>query len=869
MIEPRRPFHRCADRDTWQDLLDEKIDEADQPALLAHLDTCPACTQTVAELAAEWSLATRQDRRTNEGPATQAIRERIVGTHALPPPPAIPDIADLTLAGRGGMGAVYRGRDTRLDRPVAVKVLAGAGVFSPSSRARLEREARVLARLDHPNIVRINSAGVTDGVPYIVMEWIDGRTLQRRISEAVLPPREAARIALALAESVAAVHAVGIVHRDIKPDNVLLAAGGGADSAEVPKLADFGLARPDNAGDGITRTTSALGTPCFMAPEQTGLEPALGGVGPATDIHALGGLLYAMLAGRPPYDAPTPGESLRRAARADAPSLATLVPGMPTDLRTIVETCLHYEPHHRYRTAAALADDLAGYLAGRSIAARPAGPETRLRAWIRQRPALATAAVLGCLLVVAGIGGSVFYRVNLSAAHAATAASRDATRDARNHAQQSLARLTDDTIEAMLLRGPALGERDRDFLRSIRDELRRWPLEPDAAVGLAFRADGLDRVARLFYRVHRPDEALECVEAILETLDAMEKLAPDTDAVFERRIAALEQQRHYLFQVGRLEDSQAAARRAIAALEQRSQTDPAMRVTLAVALLDLANSIDTAGQGVEARPLVARALTLLAEAARERPDDAGRLEAEVKALYNAALLSARHGSVDERRERLTLLVDRCTTGLQSFPREDATWHRGLLLGLTALAAAEFEAGRVDEAIAFAERRSVAADTARAAHPAEPSFVGERVDAAVQVYCYRDALGRGVESASDLDQAVRLAAEAVEREPAVYDRSWLLGLALEKQSHLLELRGESASAVAARDRLAAALAPWQDRVHVAGMIAGQCAASARLLAAAGDRSAAVARLERAAAVAPAQIRPAILTELAAMKAANAP
>ncbi|MEI7781461.1 MAG: protein kinase, partial [Planctomycetota bacterium] len=214
MIEPPRAVHRCADRDTWQDLLDERIDEADQPALLAHLDTCPACTQTVAELAGKWSLATRQDQRTNEGPATQAIRERIVGTHALPPPPTIPDIADLTLAGRGGMGAVYRGRDTRLDRPVAVKVLAGAGVFSPSSRARLEREARVLARLDHPNIVRIHSAGVTDGVPYIVMEWIDGRTLPRRISEAVLPPREAARIALALAEAVAAVHAVGIVHRD-------------------------------------------------------------------------------------------------------------------------------------------------------------------------------------------------------------------------------------------------------------------------------------------------------------------------------------------------------------------------------------------------------------------------------------------------------------------------------------------------------------------------------------------------------------------------------------------------------------------------------------------------------------------------------
>jgi len=141
-----------------------------------------------------------------------------------------------------------------------------------------------------------------------------------------------------------------------------------------------------------------------------------------------------------------------------------------------------------------------------------------------------------------------------------------------------------------------------------------------------------------------------------------------------------------------------------------------------------------------------------------------------------------------------------------------------------------------------------------------------VEAAVQVYCYRDSLGRGAESAADLDAAVRLAAEGVEREPAVYDRSWLLGLALEKQAHLYDLRGESAAAVATRDRLAAVLAPWQDREHVAGMIADQCAASARLLVAAGDRPAAVARLERALAVAPATMRPAMATELADMKAA---
>ncbi len=862
-------MHRCPDRETLHKLLEERIEEAERPALFEHLDDCQACGQTFAALASEWSLATLSDGRTHEGQATRDLRERITGVHALPPPPVIPNVAELMFAGRGGMGAVYRGRDTRLDRPVAVKVLAGSGSFSAPSRARFEREARVLARLDHPNIVRIHSAGVSDGVPYIVMEWIDGRTLSKRMREAALPPSEAAQIALCLAEAVAAVHAVGIVHRDIKPDNVLLAAGSGPGSIEVPKLVDFGLARPDDPDDGFTHTTAALGTPCFMAPEQTGLEPALGAVGPATDIHGLGALLYCMLAGRPPYDAPTPGESLRRAARADAPALATLAPGVPADLRTIVETCLRYEPRHRYRSAAAMAEDLSRFLASRPIAARPAGPESRLREWGRRRPALATAAALGGLLAVAGIGGSIFHVVNLSAARAVATASRDATRAAREHARMSLARLTDDTIEAMLLRGPALGERDREFLRSIRDEYRRWPLEPDAAAGLAFRADGLDRVAELFTRVHWPDEALACVEAILEALDEMERLNPDDETIFDRRMSALEKQRHYLFQLGRMEESQASARRAIAALERRARADRAFRMPLAVAMLDLANSVDPAAGADEAPVLAARALALLDEAAREKPDDAGRMEAEVKALYNAALLSSRRGRMDEHRERLALVVDKCTRGLQSFPRENTTWHRGLLLGLTALAAAEFEAGRIDEAITLAKRRHVAARAAQAVHTTNQIFSGELVEAAVQVFSYRHAVGEGAESAADLDEAVRIAVQGMEREPAVFDRSRLLGLALEKRAHVHDLRGEPVAAVAARDRLAAVLAPWQDREDVARIIAEQCAASARLMEAEGDRPAAVARLERAAAAAPAEMRPAILTELAAMRAAAAP
>lgn len=875
MTGPERSVGACADRSTWQSLLEERVDEALRPALLVHLNACPDCAETLANIASQWSLAELTAVQPPEGPITQGILQRIAGPDALPPPPAIPGIDGLVFAGRGGMGAVYRGRDTRLSRPVAVKVLASG--ISTSARARLAREARVLASLDHPHIVKIHSAGEAEGLPYLVMEWIEGRTLEQRIAENVLEPRAAAAIALALTQALATVHAVGIVHRDLKPDNVLLQAanarGHAAAGEAVPKLVDFGLARPDDADAGLTRTTAVLGTPAFMAPEQTGLEPALGAITSATDIHGVGAMLFAMLTGRPPYDAPTAGESLRRAAHAEAMPLETLTPATPLDLRTIVATCLRYEPVSRYRSAADLAADLTRFLEGRPIHARPAGVVSRLRSWQRRRPAVAAAAVVAAVLATAGLAGFVFHVTSLGAARAAAASSQDAARTARDHAREALARLTDDTIEAMLLRGPALGERDRNYLLSIRDQYRRWPLEPDAAAGLAFRAEGLDRVARLFNRVERPDDALECVVPLLETLAALERLTPGAADVRTRRLAALDQERHYLFQVGRFEESRASARRAIAEMERMAATDHSVQVPLATALLDLAYGLapseppegQAAGDDDEVTMLAARALDLLRTAASVKPDDPQRLEAEVKALYNAALVSARQGRLDERQERFALLVDRCRFGLDAFPREDVTWRRGLLLGLTSLAGFELESGRPEAALATALERSAAAATACEAHPDETVFVGEMIHAAAQVFAYRDAVGRGADSRADLAAAVRLAERALEREPAVYDRSRLLGLALEKQAHLLEQEGEIAAAVAARDRLATVLTPWQDQEPVAIRIAEQCGASARLLAAAGDPKAAIDRLDRAIAACPSGMRPAFEAERSEMLA----
>lgn len=853
----------CVDRETWRDLLEDRLITADRPRLLAHLDACHACAATFAELATEWSLASVARERLEEGDVTRSIRERLATVHSGAAPPRIPGLDDLELAGRGGMGAVYRGRDARLGRPVAVKVLAGPGVLSTTARARADREARVLAQLDHPHIVRIHSAGEADGLPYIVMEWIEGRTLKRRIDDGVLPPREAAGIAILLASALVEVHALGLVHRDLKPENVLLARGAGLAGGELPKLVDFGLARPDD--EGMTRTTAVLGTPSYMAPEQTGLEPALGGLSPATDIHGLGAVLYSMLAGRPPYDGASAGESLRRAAKADAVPLAVVSPRVPADLRTIVDTCLQYEPRRRYASASALAADLACFLENRPIAARPAGPLRRLRVWGRHHPAAAVAASLTMVLAMAAGGAGAYHVIRLDRAQATAAASRDAALAARDLARHSLERLTDESIEGMLVRGPALGNKDREFLRSVRDEFRRWPLEPDIAAGLAFRARGLQRVGNLLLQLEQVADALECQDAVLETLDEAARRGFGDDELATRRIDALAGRRQLLYRLGRIDEAIAAARAAVAELETMAADNPSRRGRLAAALIDLAITEEAGGNRDVGPPLIDRALVTFAAATTASPEVPEPLLEEIRALYNASLLSLNAGRTAERRERLEQLVARCEDGRRRFAEQAAAWDRSLLLGLTGLADMELAAGRSEAALRLAMRREATAHGAWTAHPDNPLFLGECVDAAIQLSACHESLGLPAESRAAIAAAVRLAEAAVEREPAVHDRSRLLAMALSRQARLLDLLGEPTAAVAARDRLAVVLAPWKERPHVAGSIADHHVQSSRALATQGDQRGAVDRLERAIAVAPDDRKAEIASQIEAVKA----
>jgi len=297
---------------------------------------------------------------------------------------------------RGGTGVVYRARQEGLNRIVAVKSIRSVDA-SESERARFRAEAESAAKLQHPNIVQIYDVGEQDGCGFLSMEYIEGGSLEKRLERGRLSIREAAQLIATLAEAIHFAHERGIVHRDLKPGNILLAD-------DVPKIGDFGLAKRMIAGSGVqTQTGAVLGTPCYMSPEQA--EGKTRDVGPATDVHALGAILYELLVGRPPFldDTPLKTMDLIRNREPERPS--AIASKLPRDLETICLKCLSKKPAHRYTSAQELADDLNRFLDHQPIHARRVSPFERAWRWACRRPAIS--ALAATLLIVTIAGGFI------------------------------------------------------------------------------------------------------------------------------------------------------------------------------------------------------------------------------------------------------------------------------------------------------------------------------------------------------------------------------------------------------------------------------------------------------------------------------
>jgi eukaryotic-like serine/threonine-protein kinase len=663
-----------------------------------------------------------------------------------PPSPAgdvrlsVPGYEILGELGRGGMGVVYKARQLRLNRVVALKMLLAGEHAGPEAGVRFLAEAESIARLHHPNIVQIFAFGDCGGLPYFEMEYVAGGSLADRLDGAPRPARDGARLVETLARAIHEAHRLGIVHRDLKPANILLAADG------TPKVADFGLAKWLDVETGLTRSQLIVGSPSYMAPEQAGR--GLAPVGPAADVYALGAILYELLTGRPPFRAATVMETLEQ-VRSDEPIAPTrLRPKLPRDLVTICLKCLEKEPHRRYATAGELAEDLRRFAAGEPIRARPVAGHERLWRWCRREPAVAALA----LALLAGLVGvaTQWWRaeehlkdalrqrrraeeiaVRHFDANRALQAANESERTARRRAQgrfdaamRALGKFEEITKDAALLREPRL-----EGLRA-----------------------GLLQTALGFYRE---------LQASLE--DDASPVARSQLAEAYARVGAV------TWELGLTEEALAAYRRSLALVEQTAEAapaDPDVRSSVARAHAQIGFCFRTTGRPAEALQSYEQARKIQEPLARDDPANSRYQEVLSWTFSNLGVIHLELGHPDEaiRLHRRALATHEAL--VRDDPsniryRGDLGWcWRYLSLALAA-------SGDLGEALRLAERATATLeDVVRAGGgDVEPRWrLARCLD---EIGRIRSLSGRLAEAAGPLERAASLYEDLVRDNPVLY------------------------------------------------------------------------------------------------------
>lgn len=554
---------------------------------------------------------------------------------------ALPDFEVVREVGKGSMGIVYEARRRADGLRVALKVLPPSLTLSERTLARFWREGQLMERVQHPDIVRFlgQGSGTAGGVRlfWFAMEFVDGMSLQERLRIGPVPVRTACAIAARAGRALQFAHERGVVHRDMKPSNVLLrrdtaaeqgAATGESDGPSIA-ISDFGLARETGTGS-MTDSGAIVGTPMYMAPELVlhGSSRA----GTLSDVYGLGSTLYTLLTGQPPFDGPTAQSVLRDVLDRDPPRLRSLRADLPLPVESIVRKAMHKEPAQRYGSALEFALDLERFLRGEKVLARsPSLLESTVRA-VRRRPSLAALAVLALGLAA----GTVYLLEDRQ----------------RSQVEQGVAEAENWLAQATSLRDA----RDRPMSESQRRELLLAAVSAATDVLARDRDSAAAHVvrAKAYYRLRQPDES------VLD-LDAAEALlgAP-TPELLLFRIDAL-----------RLQDDAASSRRLQQDLTTLLEIDPGQRTRSLVAehLLEIAlqtshaereAALSAAHQVLQpigddnARAAVLRARLLEAEGLFEEALDAirdarARFQGDVYVHLQAAALFDRLGYADEGR----------------------------------------------------------------------------------------------------------------------------------------------------------------------------------------------------------------------------
>jgi tetratricopeptide (TPR) repeat protein/tRNA A-37 threonylcarbamoyl transferase component Bud32 len=534
--------------------------------------------------------------------------------------------------GRGGMGIVYKARQLSLHRLVAPKMIPASRLASQADVQRFQAEAQSAASLDHPHIVPIYEVGELEGYPHFSMKLLSGGSLAQEVvsnqesgvnKEAC---RSAAQMVATVARAVHHAHQRGILHRDLKPSDILL------DDAGQPHVTDFGLAKRVEMDGSITQSGVLVGTPSYMAPEQaTGQK---GSITTATDVYGLGAILYALLTGRPPFQASSVLETLEQVKTREPEPPARANACLGRDLETICLKCLEKEPSRRYSSADAVAEDLERWLAGEPIEARPSSPRERLWRWCRRNPKVAILTGVSTLLLLLVAAGStvatlLIWREKEQTATALGVAQTNAERADANlrHALDALEKIYLQIDEKQWPAQPQFDRPDRALLEQMLQFYEEFARENSADPAVKREtAKAYKRVADIHQNLRHWPEAKEAYSRAITFLRQLAEEQPEDTSVWGNLAKRYHDLASVLDRTGPPQEAEHAYREAIAVYEKLVRADGSPEVfryrgELAECLYNLGTHLRNHGQAAEAQASYRRATDLVEKLQKETPSD--------------------------------------------------------------------------------------------------------------------------------------------------------------------------------------------------------------------------------------------------------